>query len=95
MQVQGRTEDGLVKVMGFGKKGRVTSHEVALRLRSLQDDSWSPSKRPANFSEEPVIPTSVPREPPVSKGRLWRARETRGRRNRSDRVNAVHVPSAA
>ena len=49
MQVQGPTKDGLVKVMVFGKSGGVISHEVALWLQGLQDDSWSPSKRPAIF----------------------------------------------
>ena len=77
MQVQGPTEDGLVKLMGFGRAGRVISHEAALWLQGLQDDSWSPSKRPAIVWQVPGYPTSVPREPPVSKGRLWRAPETR------------------
>jgi hypothetical protein len=98
MQVQGPTEDGLVKVMGFGKAGRVISHEVALWLQGLQDDSWSPSKRPAIFGQGIGYPNFGTARTTCIKGApVAGTQDTSlgGRRNLSDRVNAVRVPSAA
>ena len=98
MHVQGPTEDGLVKVLVLGKTGRVISHEVAPWLQGLQDDSWSPSKRPAIVWQVTGYPnfgaarTTCIEGAPVAS---TRDASLGGRRNLSDRVNAVHVPSAA
>jgi hypothetical protein len=97
MHVQGPTEDGLVKVLVLGKTGRVISHEVAPWLQGLQDDSWSPSKRPAIIWQEPDPNFGAARTTCIEEAPVAGTRDTSlgGRRNRSDQVNAVHVPSAA